>query len=248
MKYDATGIPEFYDKARRLPEETITLWLNRIAYHTGVRPLTYIADLGCGTGRFSVPLHDRFMSTVFGIDPSRKMLDKVSSTEGVTLIRACAEQIPLANHAVDMVFCSQVFHHLRNEHAALDEVKRTLKPDGFFCIRNSTVENLDSIIHLKFFPRAYRDDHTLLPGRHEILTLIPQHGFTLKGHEIVHQLFAHSRRELIDKIRMRGLSDLAIIPDREFAEGLTALETYYLKHGTDTPVYEDMDLFVFQRA
>lgn len=248
MKYDATDIPELYNKARRLPEETITLWLNRIAYYTGDRPLKFIVDLGCGTGRFSMPLHDCFKSIVFGIDPSRKMLNKATDTEGVALIQACAEQVPLTNHAVDMVFCSQVFHHLRDEHAALDEIRRTLTPDGIFCIRNSTVENLDSILHLKFFPRAYKDDHTLLPKRHEVLTLIPQHGFVLKGHEIVHQLFAHSRHELIDKIRMRGLSDLAIIPDREFTEGLTALETYCLRDGTDTPVYEDMDLFVFQRV
>jgi ubiquinone/menaquinone biosynthesis C-methylase UbiE len=248
MKYDATDIPELYDKARRLPDETIMLWLNRIAYHAEGVLLNIIVDLGCGTGRFTIPLHNRFKNTVFGIDPSRKMLNKATDTEGIAFIQAYAEQIPLVESAVDMVFCSQVFHHLRDKHAALDEIRRILKPDGVFCIRNSTVENLDSILHLKFFPRAYRDDHTLLPGRHEILTLIPKHGFALKGHEIVHQLFAHSRRELIDKIRMRGLSDLAVIPDTEFHEGLEALEQYATKYGTEVPVYEDMDLFVFQRA
>ena len=72
--------------------------------------------------------------------------------------------------------------------------------------------------------------------------------FIVKGHEIVHQMFARTRTELVDKIRMKGLSDLAVIPDNEFHDGLEALETYCRTHGDNIPVYEDMDLFMFQKA
>ncbi len=248
MKYDATDIPDYYDEARRLPDETITRWLNRIAHYTEVMPLKTIVDLGCGTGRFTLPLQARFKNLVFGIDPSRKMLEKIEDTKNIALIQACAEHLPITDHTADMVFCSQVFHHLRDEHAALDEITRILIPNGLFCIRNSTVENLDSVLYLKFFPRAYRDDHTLLPARNDILALVPKHGFTLNDMETVCQKFARTHVELLDKIRLRALSDLALLPDNEFKDGLRALETYCTQEKMDTPVYEDMDFFVFRRA
>jgi len=249
MKYDATDIPDTYDRARRLPEETITLWIDSILRHIQGTSLKTIVDLGCGTGRFTIPLYDRFKSTLVGIDPSWKMLEKARATSGrIRLIQGSAEHVPLKDGAIDMVYCSQVYHHMQDKHAALDEIHRILQPNGFLCIRNSTIENLDSLLHLKFFPRAYKDDHTLLPLRQEVFDLAADIGFLLKGHEILRQKFAHTRTELIDKIRLRGLSDLAAIPDSEFKEGLQALEAYCTKAGSDIPVYEDMDLFVFRRA
>jgi len=249
MKYDTTDIPEHYDRARRLPEETITLWIDSLLRYTEGASLETIVDLGCGTGRFMMPLHDHCKSMLYGIDPSRKMLDKARETAGrIRLIQGSAERIPIKDHAADMVYCSQVYHHIQDKHAALAETQRILKPKGFLCIRNSTIENLDSLLHLKFFPRAYKDDHTLLPARQEVFDLAADIGFVLKAHEIIRQKFAHTRAELIDKIRLRGLSDLAAIPDSEFREGLQALEAYCTETGTDTPVYEEMDLFVFQRA
>lgn len=249
MKYDTTDIPDHYDRARRLPEETITLWIDTLLRYTQGTSFETIVDLGCGTGRFTIPLYDRFKSALVGIDPSWKMLEKAGATAGsIRLIQGSAECIPLKDHAADMVYCSQVYHHIQDRLAALAEIQRILKPKGFLCIRNSTIENLDSLLHLKFFPRAYKDDHTLLPARQEVFDLAENIGFVLKGHDIVRQKFAHTRAELINKIRLRGLSDLAAIPDSEFQEGLQALEAYCSRTGIDTPVYEDMDLFVFRRA
>jgi ubiquinone/menaquinone biosynthesis C-methylase UbiE len=250
MKYDKTDIPQHYKRARRLPEETITLWMNILLKYTGRTFLRTIVDLGCGTGRFALPLHEYFQATVYGIDPSLKMLKKAQETggAGMVLLQGTAEQVPLRDSAADMVYCSQVFHHLQNKHTALAEIKRILKPKGTFCIRNSTIENLDSVLYLKFFPRAYKDDHSLLPARREVLGLLLEHGFALIANETIHQKFALTHTEYISKIKLRSLTDLAILPDSEFREGLRALEKYCMEHGTDTPVYEDMDFFVFQRA
>jgi len=55
LNYDNTNIHKIYDTSRSLPSETIDLWLNTIDSAID-NPIENIIDLGCGTGRFTLPL------------------------------------------------------------------------------------------------------------------------------------------------------------------------------------------------
>ena len=59
MDYDTTGIAATYDAARGYAPEVMERWLDVIASHMPPDPRLLI-DLGCGTGRFTVPLAERF--------------------------------------------------------------------------------------------------------------------------------------------------------------------------------------------
>ena len=72
--YARTDIHVSYDKSRQLPEETLDLWLDAISQHVSPDAVETIVDLGCGTGRFTNGLSDRFSAKVYGVDPSENML------------------------------------------------------------------------------------------------------------------------------------------------------------------------------
>ena len=72
FKYDQTDIHLRYRQSRRLPQKTMTLWLDTIARYVNQEEIKTIIDLGCGTGRFTKALADHFAAKVYGIDPSSK--------------------------------------------------------------------------------------------------------------------------------------------------------------------------------
>jgi hypothetical protein len=59
MDYDKTAIAATYDAARSYRPEVMGRWLELIAAHVPSR-LDVIVDVGCGTGRFTHPLAERF--------------------------------------------------------------------------------------------------------------------------------------------------------------------------------------------
>jgi len=251
FKYDGTDIHTRYGKSRRLPEETMTLWFETISKYVPRDSMNTIIDLGCGTGRFTKLFSDYFEASVYGIDPSRKMLTMATQTISSPLIRfvqRLAENIPLRDGAADLVFLSMVYHHIQDKSKVICEFKRVLKADGFLCIRTSTIESMDSCLYLRFFPKARQIDFARLPLRRGITDFLEGNGFELKAHTIVHQLFAENLHEYFEKISLRGLSDLAAITDDEFHEGLIGLKKYCYEQETGGAVFEDIDLFIFRSA
>lgn len=97
MDYDSSTIATVYDNARSLSAEGLDLWLGLVARDASPPEGCLIVDLGCGTGRFSLPLAERFKAHVIGVDPSQKMLDearKKRSTGRVEFRQAPAHALP----------------------------------------------------------------------------------------------------------------------------------------------------------
>lgn len=81
MDYDATEIARTYDSGRDHGPEVLDLWMTALASHVEVASTRSILDLGCGTGRFSEALADRFAAQVIAVDPSKKMLERARSKQ-----------------------------------------------------------------------------------------------------------------------------------------------------------------------
>ncbi|MGB3478141.1 MAG: class I SAM-dependent methyltransferase [bacterium] len=251
MKYDKTDIPSRYVQARKLPKETIALWLSTITKYVPQNAIATIIDVGCGTGRFTKELADHFSAQVYGIDPSSKMLkeaiENVISTK-VKFLQGSTEHISLNDDFSDLVFLSQVYHHIEDKNRAFLEIKRVLKTGKFLCIRTSTIENLNTILYLRFFPQALKKDMEFLSSRNDVIDTVHSSGFKLKGHEIVRQKFANNLKEYTEKIKSRGLSDLVSITDGEFHDGLAKLEIYCKEQDTETDVIEELDFFIYTKV
>ena len=250
--FDSTSIPSVYNAARNLSPETLKMWMNTIS--SRIEPngnIKTIIDLGCGTGRFTSALAEHFNCKVIGIDPSGKMLAvaaKPISSGNIEFINGSADSMPVPDISIDMVFLSQVYHHITDSKNFVLECKRVLRNNGFICIRNSNIDNMDSYIYPKFFPSALEIDMNRLPHRKNILELFSQNNFIAVFAEEVKQVFAENLKDYYEKVSLRGCSDLAVISDAEFNEGLIKLKHYCEQNNSNESVFEEIDLLIFQKV
>ncbi len=91
-----------------------------------------IADIGAGTGKFSLPLIKSGLK-VYCIEPNKDMKDKMD--EGLNVyenyigISASAENTSLMDQSIDYIVCAQAFHWF-NTSLFKQECKRILRTDN----------------------------------------------------------------------------------------------------------------------
>jgi ubiquinone/menaquinone biosynthesis C-methylase UbiE len=246
VDYDKTRIAATYDAARGYRPEVLRQWLDLVAAHAPSAPAS-IVDLGCGTGRFTQPLAERFQAMVIGIDPSQRMLDVARAKLGnarVEFRQASSENLPLLDGCADMIFMSMVLHHLRDRPATARECRRILRENGRICVRNCTRD----IVYpqSRFFPGMRPMVDADLPSSEDVVALFEAAGLRSRAHEIVTHTVAASWQEFADKLALRADSFLARLPDREFESGLTALRAYASGRAPEA-ITEEIDFFVFER-
>ncbi|MFX1265860.1 MAG: class I SAM-dependent methyltransferase [Promethearchaeota archaeon] len=242
--FESNKAAERYDAARSLPEETLTLWMDKLRESVPTGSITSILDLGAGTGRFTACLRDTFGCPVVAVDPSEAMLrqGKRRQLHDIQCINTTAENMPLKDTSIDLIWMSQVFHHLKNRMIAIQEMQRVLRLGGHLAIRNATQESETGNQWSRFFPEA---SNVSIP-REEIITVVCGCGFETIAVHSVPQVFAWSYTEYYEKIRQRGLSPLLVISDEAFANGMERLKQWITTHSPEQPVIEPLDLFVFK--
>lgn len=94
-----------------------------------------VADLGAGEGTLS-QLLARNARSVIAVDNSAEMVaygSKIAAENGISNLeyrQGDVEKLPISNAAVDLVFLSQVLHHVSSPGRALREAGRILRPGG----------------------------------------------------------------------------------------------------------------------
>ncbi len=104
----------------------------------GIKPDMYVADIGCGTGFFTIFLSRLAgeKGRVFAVDISKEMLRDIRKRikkENIANVRAILSKenkIPLRSKAVDYCLLSSVAHELENKALFFKELKRILKDRG----------------------------------------------------------------------------------------------------------------------
>ena len=137
MDYDQSRIATTYDEARALTPARRRRWQRLLSAHLDRSTISLVVDLGCGTGRFSEMLAAELGARVIGLDPSKKMIDlarRKPATSPVVFGRASAHELPLPHDCVDLVFMSQIYHHLPDPAAVARECGRVLRAGGYVCI------------------------------------------------------------------------------------------------------------------
>jgi ubiquinone/menaquinone biosynthesis C-methylase UbiE len=248
--FDTSSIPARYDVARALTPAAIALWLDAIGSRVSRPSFDVILDLGCGTGRFTGALHRRFSARVIGIDRSREMLKNASATLGrcARFVQGAAECLPLCDDAVDMIFISQVWHHIQDKRAAAHEIARVLKPGGYLCIRTATLESLDNSVYLRFFPAALKIDGRIHPARADMVDAVELSRLKLTSHALIRQPVADNFSAYAERIALRGYSDLASISDEAFSHGLQRLRQFCDQQPKSEFVFDALDLFIFRKT
>lgn len=242
--FESEDAAERYDPGRSLPEETLALWMDTLRELVPVDSVARILDLGAGTGRFAVSLRDTLGCPVVAVDPSEAMLDqgRGRGTDGIRWLTGSAESIPLEDASVDLVWMSQVFHHLNDPAAAVSEIRRVLRPGGHLAVRNATLESEAGNQWACFFPEA----PTVAVSRKAIIQVVRGGGFDTVAVRPVPQVFASSYPEYCEKIGQRALSGLLVISDEAFTAGMERLRLWAATQPADQLVVEPLDLLVFK--
>lgn len=116
-------------------------YIDRYKYRIKINKLDIkgkkIIDLGCGNGMFCFALFEMGAKEVCGLDYgassikfARSYLRNKYKTKQIKFINKSVYKTGLKKNYFDLVIQNGVFHHLKNEHKALNEVSRILKKDG----------------------------------------------------------------------------------------------------------------------
>jgi ubiquinone/menaquinone biosynthesis C-methylase UbiE len=131
-------------EAHRLDDPARMVWLPpaEVLGALSLRPGDTIADLGAGTGYFSLPLAKAVGTEgkVYAVDAQAEMLAHLrqklqqGSVSNVELIHAEAESTALPDACCSLVFLANVWHEFADRSAVLDESLRILKHRGRIAI------------------------------------------------------------------------------------------------------------------
>jgi ubiquinone/menaquinone biosynthesis C-methylase UbiE len=248
FQYHLSDIDQRYDLGRKPTPGAIAALAGALRDHAPVQ-VRRVLDLGCGTGRFSHLLAETFGTPVFAVEPAANMLAAAAAKEPagglIKFLRGSAVAIPAATGAFDLVFISQVLHHLPDPAVAMAEIRRVLAIGGRMFVRQSTLENLDSCLYQRFFPEARAVDEQRLPSRARIIAAAQVAGLLIAPTlQTIRVEVGRSVREYVKKIATRALSDLAMIPDDAFARGMEEFSRYADAH-PDQVWFEEIDHLIF---
>ena len=131
--------------------------------HSAIPDAPVIVDVGCGQGASFHLLANAFRpSRIIGVDfhaPSLELAAKAAKAVAdnqampgdIMLLQGDCAHLSLPDASADIVFCHQSFHHLVEQHSALDEFHRVLKPGGVLLFAESTDAYIKSwVIRLLF--------------------------------------------------------------------------------------------------
>lgn len=251
MDYDATDIPGNYDRARDHGPGMIRQWMDTVAAHARDGAVETILDVGCGTGRFSEPLAERFHARVVGIDPSRKMLAEafkrraVHGDGRVLYARSGGEALPMPRRSVDLVFISMVFHHFRDPALVARECGRVLRSPGRVFLRTGTRERIEDYPYVRFFPSSRKVLEERLPSSEAVRRVFEEASFRTAFEGVLVQEIAPDYGVYSAKLAAGADSVLASLEPEDFRNGLQALLAYAGDEGADERVSEPIDFFVF---
>lgn len=120
-----------------LEDEDRKVWQNPDAILTAVeiKPRFVAADLGCGSGYFTVPLA-RMVTKVYAIDVQKEMLDfledkiKKHKIKNIKLLLTKPNEIPLESNSVDLLLSVNTLHEFESRAKMIHEMSRVVRRNG----------------------------------------------------------------------------------------------------------------------
>jgi len=235
-KANYSKIASTYDQGRPLLDQNTDLWMNLISEHSGSGSGAQVLDLGCGTGRFTIPMATQLNFIMTGADSSTDMLEKarIKDTEG--LIRwdtVNADDIGYGEKSFDVVFMSHLLHHVDNPSKVVKDCHRIISNGGNVLIRYGAIEQIREDPEHIFFPEVLPIDEARTPSVTMVESWLKDAGFSeVKSVNVVQKTY----KTPLDRFKaasVRSTSVLSLISDDAFRQGLQRMEKYINENPED---------------
>ena len=220
MAVDYSDLSRTFDRTRSSPEDVRGFWLPELARVGDVRPGRSVLDVGCGTGRLSVPLSEG--CRVVGIDPTAEMLAIARSKGGrADFVRADAARIPFGADRFDVAIAVLVLHLVPDLSAAVREIARVA--------RRAVVATVDMQRRRRHaideaFPSLQGIDEARFPRIGDLRAACREAGLPRVEVTEATRRVESPTAEFLERVRGRYISTLALLPPGEFGRGLEWLE------------------------
>ena len=221
---DYDSVSKTYDLVRAGEPEMIFHMLEESVPDSGSKVL----DVGCGTGNNTLLFKRAVDARVFGLDPSYGMLEEaVAKAPEIAFVQGTAESIPFPKGLFDMLFMTEVVHHLSSLEPAILETVRVLKPGGYLCIVTQSHEQIGQRMTSRFFPATVDVDKARYPDIPVIESAMLEAGFngiSSKSYKFSPVILGP---EYLETVSRKGYSMLHKISDNAYQKGLESLRLAY---------------------
>lgn len=248
---DYAPISTVYDQARPVDRPHVEAWLRRMIDAGGLAQGKVLLDLGCGTGRWGLPLAERSGCRVIGVDNSPEMLakarEKDTARRGEWLLGDVADP-PVPRESCDCALMSLVLHFLPDASAVFVAVRDRLRPGGVLLVRQPTLEQVAGDPIHRFFPESLEIERRRTPLLREIEFWIAEAGFDLARVEPIRVRSCHAIEDWFRELDLRVPSILRLLPDDVYRLGLARARRYMAEHPDDATLLDsEMTLFVAKK-
>lgn len=188
-----------------------------------------VLDLSCGTGNYlkrqitEYPFSEYKIKWI-GMDKSKDMI-KMAENKGLDadLIIGDVVDIPLKDNSVNYIKNRFAFHHYLKKEKAVREMNRILKQNGILSILNLNHEYMKHSWVYKYFPGSIKLDNERFPEITELYKLLENNGFEINVNIKV-EVKKFKYKDIIEETRNKDMSQLQIITEKEYKEGLNRME------------------------
>lgn len=230
-EYRYDEVSRIYDLVRDADRRPLEL----MGARAGLGPASRVLDLGCGTGSHALLLRAMYGSRITGVEPSAGMREKAREKAGALAPEAewlpgSAASIPAGDGAFDLVYMTDVVHHVPDLKAMFAEAARVLAPGGLFAIASQSHAQIAVRPVARFFPETVQADRARYPSSERLEAAAAPAGLAFLGDEAYGEgepvLVDGSFLELAER---KGYSVLAAISEESYARGLASLRAALAK-------------------
>lgn len=163
-----------------------------------------LCDIGCATGDFLDGLRKDTGWKLFGVEPSAKAFEYLQG-QGFNLFNGFFTSLSFPNVKFDVITMWNVIEHLQSPFLTLQEVKKSLTPDGLVVFTTPNFDAFDRKIFGRFWIGFELPRHFYVFSNKTIELLLQKAGFELIERSCLYGAHALFMSSLLFKLRSQKI-------------------------------------------